>query len=189
MPLTPHQMMEAIRRNLSNKTGRSAEEWAMILRQQGSLTKKESIHWLKTFHGLGHGQAQLIAALALQTEVDSPSQMDLVARQYAGPKQRLFPVYKRLIQEVQSLGDEARIDPRVTYVSLIRRRQFGIIYAKREQVLLGLTLPGQPFEGKWAEARHLGSARITHQIALASPEEVNEEIGRWLFLAYDRDRK
>ena len=189
MPLTPHQMMEAIRRDLPNKTGRSAEEWAMIVRQKGSLTKKESIHWLKTVHGLGHGQAQLIAALALRTKADSPSQIDLVAGQYAGPRQRLLPVYRRLVQEVQSLGDGANIDPRVTYVSLIRQRQFGIIQSKKEQVLLGLALPGQPFEGKWVVARHLGSDRITHQIALTSPAEVDEEISRWLFLAYDRDHK
>ncbi len=189
MPLTPHQMMEAIRRNLPAKTGRSAEEWAMIVRQQGSFTRKEATHWLQMVHGLGHGQAQLIATLALRMEVDSPSQIDLVAGQYAGSKQGLLPVYKRLVQEVQSLGDEANIEPRVTYVSLIRRRQFGIIYAKKEQVLLGLALPGQPFEGKWVEARRLGGDRITHQVALTSPEEVDEEISRWLFLAYDRDHK
>ncbi|MCX5974215.1 MAG: DUF4287 domain-containing protein [Coprothermobacterota bacterium] len=176
-------------RHLPNKTGRSAEERAMIVRQQGSLTKKESIHWLQTVYGLGHGQAQRIVALARRTEVDSPSQIDLVAGQYAGTRQRLLPVHRRLVQKVQSLGDGANIDPRVTNVSLIRRRQFGIIQSKKEQVLLDLALPGQTFEGKWVDVRHLGSDRITHQIALASPEEVGEEISRWLFLASYRDHK
>jgi hypothetical protein len=187
MPLTPHQLMEAIRKTLANKTGRSAEEWAMMVRQQGSFRKKEAIHWLKTVHGLSHGQAQLVTTLAFRTEADSPSLVDLVAGQYAGSKQRFYPVYKRLVQEIQSLGDEAAIEPRATYVSLVRRRQFGIIMAKKEQVLLGLALPGYPFEGKWVEAKHLGSARITHQIALTSLDEVDEEISRWLYLAYDRD--
>jgi hypothetical protein len=189
MPLTPHQIMEALRKTLPNKTGRSAEEWAVMVRQQGSFSKKESIHWLKTVHGLSHGQAQLVAALVFRTEVDSPSQVDLVAGQYAGSKERFYLVYKRLVQEIQSLGDEANIEPRVTYVSLVRRRQFGIILAKKEQILLGLALPGYPFEGKWVEAKHLGSDRITHQIALTSLDEVDEEVSRWLYLAYDRDHK
>ena len=61
MPRTPSDMRGAIIRNLPEKTGRSIEEWADVLRGGAPAgARKERIAWLQEQHGLGHGQASMI---------------------------------------------------------------------------------------------------------------------------------
>jgi hypothetical protein len=187
MGLTPDQMGAAIARNMKEKTGRSLEEWAELTRAEGPKTWKERVDWLKTYYRLGHIQAQFVA-----WEVDKPKDYvpptpgELLAAQYAGSKAGLRPIYDRLVEAVRSLGDDTRLDPRNTMVSLIRKRQFGLIQpSTRTRVDLGLRLPGIDPTERLQPAGNLGSDLITHRVALTSPEDVDEELLGWLRAAYD----
>lgn len=187
MPMTPQQMGDAIIRNLPAKTGRTLEEWIDLVRTQGPATRKERTQWLKSVHGLGHVQAQVVAGEADKARwyTEAPPQ-ELIDAQYAGAKEHLRPIYERLVSEVQALGDDARIDARKTYASLARRRQFGIIQAStKSRVDLGLRLDGAEPGERLLAAGSFGSGQVTHRIAIFSVEEVDREVTGWLRDAYE----
>lgn len=79
---------------------------------------------------------------------------------------------------------------RKTYVSLVRKRQFGAIQpSTTDRVDLGLVLPGVTAGGRLAASTTVGAGRVTHRIALRSPKDVDDFVRRWLKEAYDRDAR
>tara|TARA_B110000014_G_C19989838_1_gene512669 strand:- start:414 stop:611 length:198 start_codon:yes stop_codon:yes gene_type:complete len=61
----PEEMEAAMIRNLSEKTGKSLEEWCAVLRASGLTEKRDMKKYLKEDHGVGHFQAQTIVKLCL----------------------------------------------------------------------------------------------------------------------------
>lgn len=59
-------MENAIIRNLPEKTGKSIEEWLIVLSTEGLSTKKEMKACLKEKYRVGHFQAQTIVNLFLE---------------------------------------------------------------------------------------------------------------------------
>ena len=47
-----YKRVEAARRNLMERTGKTLEEWAEITRSAGPSDKKVRIAWLETRHGM-----------------------------------------------------------------------------------------------------------------------------------------
>jgi predicted transport protein len=190
MPTTPDQMGAAIVANLPRKTGRTLEEWIALVRAEGPERRKERVEWLKREHKLGHVTAETIVARAEQPgDYTPPTGAELLAAQFAGPKAALRPVYDRLAQAVQTLGSDVQLDPRKTYVSLIRERQFGIIQASTKTRLdLGLKLRGAAPTDRLRAAGSFGSGSMSHRVALTAPRDVDEELLGWLRAAYEGDR-
>ena len=58
--MKPEEMEKAIIRNLADKTGRSLEEWFVVLNGTEVLEKRQLKEHLKSEHGVGHFQAQTI---------------------------------------------------------------------------------------------------------------------------------
>lgn len=58
--MTPEEMDAAIVRNLKEKTGKTLEEWCVVLRASNLAEKRELKDLLKQVHGVGHFQAQTI---------------------------------------------------------------------------------------------------------------------------------
>lgn len=58
--MKPEEMEKAIIRNLTDKTGRSLEEWFAVLKDTDLSEKRELKEYLKSVHGVGHFQAQTI---------------------------------------------------------------------------------------------------------------------------------
>ncbi|MHB0858738.1 MAG: DUF5655 domain-containing protein [Anaerolineae bacterium] len=183
---TPDEMRAAIIRNLPDKTGRSLEAWVSVLQAEGPSARQERIAWLKQVHHLGHFQAQMVVDKAEQPGGGQPvPPEDLVAAQYAGAKAPLRAIHDHLVEMAQELGADVRIEARKTYVSLSRRRQFGVIQAStRMRVDLGLALPGVEPSGRLEPAARLGNERISHRVALTGVDEVDEEVRAWLDQAY-----
>ncbi|HYO55390.1 DUF5655 domain-containing protein [Archangium sp.] len=186
MPKTPREMREAIIRNLPKNTGKSLEEWVALLKKQGPKDPKEARNWLKEEHGLGHGQAGMIAAELTGGPSFTKSPESLVDAQYAGPKAELRPIYEKLLEAAKKLGKDVRVEPCTGYVPLIRENQFAVIRAStKTRVDLGLALGETEPEGKLEAGKVQGtSERITHRIALQSPKDVDAEVVRWLKRAY-----
>ena len=63
--MTPEQMEKAIIRNLTEKTGKSLEEWCAVLNDSGLSEKRELKELLKQQHGVGHFQTQTIVKFYL----------------------------------------------------------------------------------------------------------------------------
>ncbi len=83
---------------------------------------------LKADHGLGHGNANLIAIRAREAAAGgAPSEDELVESHYAGKNAELRAAYDAVIAEVTGYGPDVELAPKKTYVSLRRRKQFASV--------------------------------------------------------------
>jgi hypothetical protein len=182
-------MLAAIVRNLPEKTGPTLDEWIVLMRAEGPERRRDRIEWLKKVHAVGHVTATVIADAADAPSDETPPTPDeFVSAQYAGDKSALRAIYSRLAKAIVALGPDARPDPRQTYVSFVRQRQFAIVRAStKSRVDVGLVLPGAAETDRLQPARSFGSERITHRVALTSPDDVDGELLGWLRAAYERD--
>ena len=190
MPKTPKEMMDAIERNLPARTGRTLAEWAALVKKEGPGDRKERTAWLRKEHGLGGTTAMLVAHAAEgRRPADDYADGDaLVAAMYGGKKAALRPVHEAALRAARALGKDVVPSARKTYVSLVRKRQFGALQpSTTDRVDLGLVLPGVKAKGRLEATTTVGGGRVTHRLALRSPKDVDAEVRRWLKTAYDRD--
>ncbi len=66
MGLSPKEMEDAIIKNLREKTGKSINEWLIVLSEEKFSNKKEMKLCLKEKYKIGHFQAQTIVKLYLE---------------------------------------------------------------------------------------------------------------------------
>jgi len=182
---------------LREKTGRSLEEWIALVKKEGPKDERSRREWLKSKHKLGTNRASWIAERAEgKGWEDTPeaylkAAIRYVEEQYAGPKQKLQPIYDELLKLAKSLGEDVKACPCRTIVPLYREHVFAQIKpTTNSRIDLGLALTH--FKGKLP--KHIidtgGLAkkdRITHRIELTSTTEIDDEMKKWLKTAYDLD--
>ena len=164
MPKSPKEMIEAIRRNLPQKTGRSFDRWVFLAKKEGPKEQKALTAWLKCKHALGSVTAHFISAEAVgKSVVDAyADEGALLDKMYAGDLAAMRPVYDRLAETAQTLGDDVVLTVCKTYVGMRRKRQFAMIKpAARPCVLLGLALPEVKPAGRLAKAGSIGNDRMS----------------------------
>jgi hypothetical protein len=186
-----YNRVEAARRNLIERTGKTLEEWAEITKTSGPPDRKARIAWLGSAHGMGSNYAEWIAMSAEGSDVHDPDAYDpegLVAKQYAGPKAALRPIYQRLLSLAMSLGEDVTATPCSTYVPLRRRFAFAQIRpTTRTRIDLALALGPTKIPKRVIETGGLARGdRMTHQIAISALAEVDAEVERWLRVAYEK---
>jgi hypothetical protein len=183
-------MTDAIERNLPARTGRSLDEWATLVRREGPKEHRERIAWLRAEHGLGGATAMVVAYAAEgRRPHDDYAEGDaLVAALYSGKKAGLRKTHDAALAAARKLGKDVVPSARKTYVSLVRKRQFGALQpSAADRVDLGLVLPGVRPRGRLEATKTVGGGRVTHRIALRAPSDVDAFAKRWLREAYDRD--
>ena len=168
------------------------------MKKDGPKGERETRDWLKTKHKLGTNSAWWIAERAdgKGTEEDSPeaylkTAVRYVEEQYAGPKEKLRPIYDKLLDLGKSLGDDAKACPCKTIVPLYRNHVFAQIKpTTNTRIDLGFALAG--YKGKFPK-RIIDTGgltkkdRITHRIELKSLAEIDDEVRKWLKTAYELD--
>ena len=168
--------------NMPEKTGKSLEEWKIILDKKSFSKHSEAVKYLKTEHSVTHGFANTIVSLSKQ-EDNSPQ--DLVKQQYEG-KQQLFDIYKALIEFVKGLGSDVTITPKKTSVSIIRKRQFLLIKpATKTRIDLGFKLIDKPTSNRLESSGPFGTM-CTHRVKLSEISEINDELKGWIKEAYQQ---
>src|SRR5207248_2947100 len=97
----------------------------------------------------------------------------------------LVPIYDKLVEEALGLG-HVDLQARKTYVALIGpKRTFASIQATtRTRIDVGLRLDGVKAEGRLEIAKSIGQSSMTHKIAIASVEDVDDAALGWLRRAY-----
>jgi len=183
MSLTPREKHAAMIACLPEQTGRSLRQWMTLVRKHGPVEPDAAYAWLKKKHGLGGGHAGVIASeLAGGPAYARKTPEQLVAAQYSGVKAALRPIHDRLVAAARALGNDVRVEPCMTYVSLMRGRQFAVVRATtKTRVDLGLALGDTPATGCLLAKPPPGTSdRITHRIALTKASQVNHEVRHWL---------
>ena len=182
---SPADQLQSMIRNLEEKTGRPLAEWVQVARQSGLTKHKEILNHLKGEHGLTYGYANLVAMTAL--EADKPAaETDVVSAQYTGAKAGLRPVYDRIVEAARGFGADVEIAPKKAYVSLRRKKQFGLVQPSTStRVDVGLNLKEAPAGGR-LELSGSFSEMVSHRVRVGSADEVDAELIAWLRAAYEQ---
>jgi len=183
---------------LKEKTGRSMEEWIALLKKEGPRDEKSRREWLKTKHKMGTNRASWIAERAEGKgwEEDTPeaymkAAVRYVEEQYAGPKEKLRPIFDELLTLGKSLGDDVKACPCKTIVPFYREHVFAQIKpTTNSRIDLGFALTH--YKGKLPK-RLIDTGglakkdRITRRIEITAVEQIDGEVKKWLKTAYDLD--
>ena len=168
--------------NMPEKTGKSLDEWKVILKSRAFEKHSEGVKFLKSEHNVTHGFANTIVTLSKD---DSFSEDDLVEAQYKG-KEELLPIYNALIDFVKTLGEDVTITPKKGTVSIIRKRQFILLKpATKTRIDLGFKLKDEPTTDRLENSGPFGSM-CTHRVQLFETKDVDDQLKSWIQEAYNR---
>ena len=168
--------------NMPEKTGKSLEVWKTILKEKSFAKHSEGVKFLKSEYNVTHGFANTIVTLSKEDETDS---VDLVKSQYQG-KERLIPIYEKLITYLKSLGSDVTITPKKGSVSIIRKRQFVLIKpATKTRIDLGFKLKDKPTTDRLEGSGPFGTM-CTHRVKISDVVEIDEELKDWIKEAYQK---
>ncbi len=182
MSKSPEEMTNAMIANMPEKTGKSLKQWIAIVKKAGATKHGEIVKFLKSEHGMTHGFANLVAHKTLKSDSGSAT-TDLVAAQYAGPKEGLTPIYDALIKAAKACGD-VEIAPKKAYVSLRRSKQFAIIQpSTKTRVDLGLNIKDEPAGGRLEKSGSF-NAMVSHRVRLEKAADVDKDVKAWLRKAW-----
>jgi hypothetical protein len=184
---------------LKGKTGRSLEEWIALAKKEGPKDAQARLAWLKTKHGFGTNNARWIAERVdgKNAEEESPEEylkaaVEFVEAQYVGPKEKLRPIYDELLKMGKAMGADVKACPCQTMVPLYREHVFAQIKpTTNTRIDMGFALA--KFKGKLPK-RLIDTGglakkdRITHRIELKSVDEIDEDVKKWMKMAYDLDK-
>jgi len=119
---------------LKEKTGRSMEEWIALVKKEGPSRRKVSARVAEDQTQMGTNRASWIAERAEGKgwEEDTPeaymkAAVRYVEEQYAGPKEKLRPIFDELLTLGKSLGDDVKACPCKTIVPFYREHVFAQI--------------------------------------------------------------
>jgi hypothetical protein len=196
---SPHPSIAMVQKwvaELKDKTGRSLDEWLRYIRKSGPKDEKARREWLKTEHGLGTNSAGWLverAAGKATVEEDPDAYLKAaegyVEKMFAGKKAALRPVYDALLKLGLSVGKEAKACPCQTIVPLYRNHVFAQIKPTTQtRIDFGFSLGDTKAKGRLIDTGGFAKKdRISHRIEITSLKDIDDEVKRWLKVAYDRD--
>jgi hypothetical protein len=181
---------------LPEKTGRSLDQWAELIRKSKLPTSRERREWLKTEHGHGTNTAWWLVEYA-EGSATWDGDPEVYLRNAAGYVEAMFgqgkewqrPVFEAVAAFARTLGPDVKVCPCKTIVPLYRKRVFAELKpAAKTRLELALALGEAPFEGRLApNPRAKGNDRLRHLIALTDMKDFNGAVKKWLKAAYKTD--
>jgi hypothetical protein len=181
---------------LKQKTGRSLDEWLQVIKQEGPATENERRDWLKSKFSLGTNSAWWLAerSLGKGEELGDPDHYLRAAEQYveemfSGKKGGLRPMYEALLKLGLSQGKEAKACPCQTIVPLYRKHVFAQIKPTTQtRIDFGLALGNLKTPKRLIDTGgYAKKDRLTHRFEITSLKDIDDDVKRWLKVAYDRD--
>lgn len=175
--------------NIQKKTGKTLEELTALIAASGLTKHGEIRDMLKRDLGLGHGDANTLTHVALQSDGARAAQAkglsidQVVDAIYSGGKAPLRPIHDKLMAAINQFG-EFEIAPKKGYVSLRRSKQFAMITpATKSRVEVSLN-------AKELEATDrllaMPKGSMCHfKVNLSDPEQVDDELIGWIRSAFD----
>ncbi len=168
--------------SIEKSTGRSFDDWLALISALGLEKPGQILAWLKSEHGISHGNANLLALKAREAAEGAPSGANLVGTHYAGNHAALRPMYDEVVAATREFGSDIELAPKKAYVSLRRKKQFATVGPAAGQLEICLNLPGEPPTGRLKPT----TGMATHKVRVANLAELDDEVRGWLREAYDR---
>lgn len=185
MPKSPEEMMNAMMKNLVEKTGHSLEHWLPIIRSFEDDKHMAIINRLKTEHGLTHGYANFLAFKAREGTEPQKTDEDIFADQYA-KKPDLLPIYNHLEKIILGLGDNISKRTCKGYVAFRTGKQFAILKpSTKARMDVGFMLKGKETTDRFKTGKAF-SGMMTHHAEVFGLDDIDEELNNWLREAYEK---
>jgi len=173
-------------KGLKEKTGKSLSEWIKIVKAQNFEKHGQIMNFLKTEHGFTHGFANFVALKTREADAASHDAGDLINTQYTNGKEHLRPIYDRLVSIATAFGEDVELAPKISAVSLRRKRQFLLIQpSTKTRIDLGLKLNDAELNGRLEASGPFGTM-CTNRIQLTEDNAVDDEVIGWIKLAYEQ---
>src|SRR5262245_48426534 len=179
---------------LPEKTGRSLDEWADLVRRSKLKTLAERRDWLKREYGHGTNTAWWVAEYAEgkptwdgDAEAYLRNAAEYVDTMFAAKgKEWQRPIFEAVVAFARSLGKDVKVCPCKTIVPFYRNRVFAeLMPATKTRLELALVLGEVPFTGKLVlNPRAKGNDRRRHLIVLTNEKDFDAEAKKWLKVAY-----
>lgn len=168
--------------NMPEKTGKSLTEWKLLLKTKSFTKHSEAVNFLKKEHEVTHGFANTIVSLSKE---ENKTHSDLVENQYKG-KENLLSICENLISIVKNFGEDVKVVPKKTEVSLDRKKKFAVIKpATKTRIDLGLKLKGKPTSNRLENSGPFGTM-CTHRVRITDISQIDSELKNWLKEAYNK---
>lgn len=169
--------------NLEEATGKTLTDFVEEIAATGLEKHGQIVAYLKKEHGIGHGNANLVAKLVRDEMAGgAASEEDLLTAQYEGAKAGLRPIYEEVTAVAAAQGDDVERVIQKTGVSFRRRKQFLLVQApSSKRVQLGLNLPETPGDDRVTET----TGMCTHRVDLTSIDDVDDDLAGWIRSAYE----
>ncbi len=176
--------------NIKAKTGKTPADFKRLAEKKGFLkpgTKAgEIVAWLKDDFGLGRGHAMAIVHVLKSATAPKTTRPGRISKHFSGARQTWREPYDQLIDKLSKFGEDVRVSPTNTYLSLLRgQKKFGIVQVTAKRMDIGIKLKGaQPTKqfassGTW-------SSMVTHRVQVEHPKDINAKVIAWLRRAYEQ---
>jgi hypothetical protein len=172
--------------NIQKKTGKSLAELAAIVQSSGLTKHGEMRDMLKRDLGLGHGDANTLVHVLMQSDGTrlalGKSEADVLDEIYSGKKADLRPIHEALMERIVAYGEFETL-PKKGYLSLRRKKQFAMIGPKTNTHLeVGLNVKDLPADERLLE-QPIGSM-CNYIVRVSDVGEVDEQLFAWIEQAF-----
>ena len=143
-------------RNIESTYGKPIASWIELIRSSGKVKHPEVVAMLKSEYGMPHGSAHRVALVARDALAGSPRPAaggDPAIELYSGRRAPLMPIHNKLMVGINKLGTDVGLAPKKGYLSLRRKKLFGMIQPAAAHVDVGLVLKGQRPAIAWSRPR------------------------------------
>ena len=189
-------MVQSVIAGMKQKTGRTIEEWIEYVNRAGQPSEKERREWLKAKHGLGTNYCWWIAERSAGKGDDGNPETYLkqaeqyVEKMFSGSKAGLRPLFDALVKLGRGMGPDVKVCPCQTIVPLYRNHVFAQIKpSTNTRIDLGFALKNTKVPKRLIDTGGFAKKdRITHRIEISWPKDIDDEVKRWLRVAYDMDK-
>lgn len=167
-------------KNIENRTGKTLEDFRLLVAQSGKTKFGEQRDYLKNELGLGHGDANAIVKHLNEPQSQND---DPLIEIYSGPKEVLLPLHSAIMNIVKGFG-EFEIAPKKGYISLRRKKQFAMVGpATKTQIEIGFNMKGVAPNGRLIQQPPGGMCQ--YKIRISDQSELDQEFEKWLQTAYE----
>lgn len=177
-----NKAIETQLKNIEKKTGQTLAELKAFVLASGLTKHGEIRELLKKELGLGHGDANTLTHLALESDGQRAAIEDVVDELYTGSKAGLRPIHDQLMAAFTSWG-AFEVAPKKGYVSLRRKKQFAMITPAVGRVEVGLNVKGLEATERLVALPAGGMCQ--YKVKCTQVGEVDEELLGWLKQAFE----
>ena len=185
---TPQEMLQTMINNLPEKTGKSLDEWGVVLKTSGLAKHGEIMKLLKGDHGVTHGFANTISQLYLKPELLNNKREggEEADKKLLAGKDAIAEIFKSVKAQFEAIEGDVEFAYKNTYISLrTPKKQFALLQpSTKTRVDVGLNLKGVAPEGS-IEAAGSWNAMVTHRVKLTEASQVDDNLAAWIQRAYN----